>query len=180
VAEQRAEDRVGIGLAQAAEAQRPVADRRLERVRAVGAEEVERVERREQLEAGRHPRLPAAEPLVCAGDGVQRQAAPEEQRVADPHALVAAGRQPEGLTQRHAGRQEVEPRTGGRVDRRDGLAPEAQDRAGDAVHVARRVERRDELRLRRIGAAPLVQRDELLVAGLCGDVDAAVPHGDPR
>jgi hypothetical protein len=71
--------------------------------------------------------------------------------------------------------KQVEPAARRRVDRHHGLPrPEALDRARDLLDRAGRVERRDQLHP--LGAAALVQRDELLVGRLARDVDAAVTH----
>ena len=156
------------------------ADGRDPAVRALGLVEPEAGERGEQLEADADPLLPALRRLARGRHRVQRQPAAEEQRVADPHPLVAAVGQPELGAQRRAGAEQVAPRARRRVDRDDrAAAPEALDRARDLLDGAGRVERRHELdpALRR---APLVQRHELLVGRLGGDVDAAVAHAAVR
>jgi hypothetical protein len=174
MAEQRAEDGVGVGLAQPAEAHRTGPHRRLE-CAGLGAVQPEAVQRGEQLEAHLHPPLPRPERLAGGRHRVQRQAPAEEQRVAHARALVAALRQPERRAQVRPGAQQVQAPPGGRVDRDDGLAAEAEHRARDRRHVAGLVERRDELG-RAIGPAARVQAAELLLAGLGRYVDTAVAH----
>ena len=175
VAEQPAEDRVRVGLADAAEAQRGGADRR-HRARAVGPEHAEVGERGEEFEPDADPLLPARRRDALGGDRVEREPAAVEQRVADAHALVAAVGQPELGAQRRARREQVEPRPRRRVDGDDGLAAaEPADRARHLLDRAGGVERGHELHPAR-GRAPLVQRHELLVAGLGRDVDAAIAH----
>jgi hypothetical protein len=138
--------------------------------------ELELAERGEQLEADVHPLLPGAARLLGGRHRVQRQPAPEQQRVAHPHALVAAVGQPELGAQRLPGGEQVEPVPGRRVDGHHGLAaPEAVHGARDLLDGARLVEGRDQLQP--VGPAPLVERAQLLVGGLGRDVDAAVAHG---
>jgi hypothetical protein len=180
VADHRAEHGVGVGLAEAPEAQRAVVDLALDGAAGVGPVEPERGQRGEQLEADADPALPVGQRLAGRGHGVQRQPAPEEQRVADAVALEAPLGQAELLAQRRAGREQVQPMAGGGVDRGDGLAAEAQHGACDRLHAAGDVERRDELDPLPLAAAPLVQRAELLVGGRRRDVDAAIAHGCDR
>jgi len=110
VPEQAAEDRVGIRLAHPPEAQRGAADRLDPAVRARGPVEAQLAERGEQLEADRDPLLPAQRRLTGAGNRVERQAAPEQQRVAHPHALVPSLGEAELGAQRLPGGQQVAPR----------------------------------------------------------------------
>src|SRR5919107_3894024 len=100
MADHRAEDGVRIGLAEAPEAQRALVDAALDRGAGLRAEELQRRERGEELEADADPALPRGQRLARRRDGVQRQAAAEEQRVADAVALEAPVRQPELLAQR--------------------------------------------------------------------------------
>ena len=78
------------------------------------------------------------------------------------------------LTEGLALREQVQAGRGGRVDRDDRLTAEGEDRLRDVGDGAGLVEGGDQLAP--VGAAALVERDELLVAGLRADVHAAVAH----
>ena len=162
VAEQRAEDGVGIGLAQPAEAHRPGAHGRLERagVRAVEPDAAPARRRARSRPPSTPPTPPAPgrppAPGTAAGAGGRAARRTRASARSGPRAARAS------RAAAIPARQQVQAPARGRVDRHDGLAAEAEDGAHDGRHVARLVERRHQLG-GAVGPAARVQGAELLL-----------------